>query len=259
MKYTVFQAIKQSQSYTFQPGTYLVNLFGAQGGTGRKDGELYIEGGRGAKVSIVMKIERQIKIFIYVGSRGEDGKAEKKTTAVGGWNGGGAGGTDSSDDDGTGAGGGSTDLRLIDSTENDGVMSRIAVAAGGSGSAFTSSGSPGGDLYFYKMSNSKDVNSFLRVTPKPTLSKNKLFKGEDGRTHISVPSSGAGGGYFGGTTVNGEENTVKPLTGTGGTSFVAGCEADETDEVYERALELRFLIGLSFLGFLILEMKAMAL
>ena len=100
------------------PGKYLLECWGAQGGTSSADGERGGEGGKGAYVSGEFKIDSKRTFFIFVGGKGCDGSPIGFTTAKGGFNGGGNGGMDTgpSSDDGAAGGGGATDVRLIDGT-----------------------------------------------------------------------------------------------------------------------------------------------
>ena len=136
---------------TLNQGYYRFQCWGAQGGSGCKNGEYVSHGGPGAYVSGYITINTTTTIYCYVGGKGGNGSPKPNTAADGGFNGGGKGGMDLNDDDGSGGGGGATDIRLIDGDINDedSLKSRIIVAAGGSGSAYFSWGAPGGDLKGY--------------------------------------------------------------------------------------------------------------
>ena len=52
----------------------------------------------------------------------------------------------------------------------------------------------------------------------------KLGIGGDGQYHISTPSSGAGGGYYGGIAASGVYSPNYLAVSSSGSSFVSGCE-----------------------------------
>ena len=100
---------------TFSPGSYLVKLYGASGGSSG-DGK----GGRGGYVSGQIKFPVLTKLFLFIGGKGQDNT--EFVELQGGYNGGGAANPD------RGSGGGSTDLREKISD----FSSRILVAGAGS-------------------------------------------------------------------------------------------------------------------------------
>src|SRR5690606_21349938 len=92
--------------------------------------------------------------------------------------------------DSAGGGGGATDIRLVSGAWNNtaSLRSRIMVAAGGSGSSW-SSRSAGGAL------TSSAVCSNVGATQ---TSGNAFGIGGTGVNFSIIPSSGGGGGYYGG-------------------------------------------------------------
>ena len=221
-----------STSVYLSPGTYKFECWGAQGGIGLRQGVKYYPGGRGAYTSGVLKIEEDTTFYLFVGGRGKDGNSTKNTIAKGGFNGGGNGGPDTDDDEGSGSGGGSSDIRLIGGLWNNftSIFSRIMVAAGGSGSAYEGYGAPGGALNGY---NTSKINSESFTYSSTSQTNGYLLGiGENGRPHGWTPSSGAGGGYYGGLAVDGVDQPTNKAVSSSGTSFISGypgCNAVDID------------------------------
>jgi len=117
-------------------GYYKMELWGAQGGTASG------VGGKGAYTSGNVYLEKDQKLYVYVGQTGTG-----LLTVT--YNGGGAAGTAYT----TRSGGGSTDIRLSsgDWDNFDSLKSRIMVAAGGGGSvgpSYTCNGGVGRSTYW---------------------------------------------------------------------------------------------------------------
>lgn len=125
------------------PGTYVLQVWGAQGGSGGS-----YAGGKGGYSQGVLTLTSPRTVYVFVGGQGS-------SSGNGGWNGGGgssgsasysSGGTDGSSS--MGCGGGSTDIALVTSSmsyssnrtnrTSASLLSRIIVAGGGSGGAYTS-------------------------------------------------------------------------------------------------------------------------
>ena len=204
------------------PGYYRFECWGAQGGTGCVNGEHVADGGPGAYTSGYIRIISTTTFYCFVGGKGGDGLSIANTKADSGYNGGGYGGADTWDNEGSGGGGGATDIRTIDGDWNntESLESRIIVAAGGSGSAYHAIGAPGGDITgYWKTGNGIDNNKISNTTQTQGYS---LGKGEDGRPFGYTPSSGAGGGYYGGFAANGRETGVYLAVSSSGSSYVSG-------------------------------------
>jgi hypothetical protein len=225
--------IPGSYSLTLYPGSYKFECWGASGGTGRTNGELKYHGGYGSYVSGDILLKKKRTFYFFVGGKGSNGSNITNTIAAGGYNGGGNGGKDTKDDDGAGAGGGATDIRLINGTFDniDSLKSRIIVAAGGSGSVFDNYGAPGGGLKGFKVTASQTESySQSEVTQTNGYS---LGCGENGKSHKYVPSSGAGGGYYGGFSYNGVDynSNYYLAVSSSGNSFISGhLNCDAVDE-----------------------------
>ena len=207
---------------TLSPGVYSIECWGAEGGIGMYDGKPITLGGKGAYAAGVISINNKHQLFLYVGGKGEDGSAKENTYAKGGFNGGGTGGADTRDDEGSGGGGGATDIRLIDDNTDqmNSLYSRIIVAAGGSGSSLDAYGAPGGDITGY-ISGATGNSKF---NPSSTNQEKgySLGVGENGKDDVCTPSSGSGGGYWGGLAQNPAcENEYRTVSSSG-SSFISG-------------------------------------
>ncbi|EAX97777.1 hypothetical protein TVAG_235890 [Trichomonas vaginalis G3] len=98
------------------------------------------------------------------------------------------------------------------------------VAAGGSGSIYKSYGAPGGDLTGYKVQAYFSKN-FVKSDTSQTDGYS-LGIGQNGVNHDWVPTSGAGGGYYGGKTgkVTENLNTQYLAVSSSGSSYISGYE-----------------------------------
>lgn len=122
-------------------------------------------------------------------------------------------------------------MRITNGTFDDvrSLYSRIIVAAGGSGSAFGSYGSPGGDINGYQ-AKSATLNDVIVSTTSQT-DGNKLGIGENGYQNTYTPSSGSGGGYYGGKAAPGGESSKYQSVSSSGSSFISGYpNCDAVDE-----------------------------
>ena len=224
MKYFFYNESQQTELF-LGPGVYLFECWGAQGGRGVKDASYETEGGKGAYVSGYIGFNKRRKLYLYIGGKGGDGSYKPNIKANPGFNGGGYGGADTSDD-ASGGGGGSTDIRLVggDWNNTEGILNRIIVAAGGSGSSFDTYGAPGGTINGYTASAKGKDN--IKSSDTTQTNGYRLGIGQDGIDHSFIPSSGAGSGYYGGitspaaTTISDSYKAVS----SSGTSFVSGCK-----------------------------------
>ena len=205
------------------PGTYKIECWGAEGGAGLDTGVAVRTGGKGAYVSGILTINKELPLYIFVGGKGGDASPIPNTKATGGFNGGGIGGADVNDDDASGGGGGATDVRLLDGNWDDekSLLSRIIVASGGSGSVSLGYGAPGGAIYGYRTIG-MDQDQFYIVTDINQTSGYKLGIGENGADHRCTPASGAGGGYWGGKSSVGSCENQYFSVSSSGSSFISG-------------------------------------
>ena len=211
---------KKPYEYTFLPGYYLFELWGASGG-GKSPGY-------GAFVSGILPIREKLTLYFYIGQKGINKGASS-------YNGGGKGKERGS------SGGGSTDIRLIKKSWNDftSLKSRIIVAAGGGGSQiaeYLSKGGSGGIIKGDQGNKKKDYICDVTVSKGGEQTKG----GEHGKEDIGDSNegqnggfgyggegsigdyngNGGGGGYFGG----GGSATASCVVGSGagGSSYISG-------------------------------------
>ena len=232
MKKTIFQE-PGNYNVTLEPGYYRFECWGAQGGSGLLNGEYAVPGGNGAYVSGYIQIRITTTFYCFVGGAGGNGIPKVMVAADGGYNGGGKGGPDSNDDDGSGGGGGASDIRVIngDYDNIESLKSRIIVSAGGSGSAYNAYGAPGGALTgFIKTERSR--SDIIESNTTNQTCGYKLGIGEDGRTNRYTPSSGAGGGYYGGVASEGAYNNVPDAISSSGSSYISGHEGCAPNDQY---------------------------
>ena len=128
-QYKAFDYTGGAQSIQLLPGTYKLEVWGAQGGVGYSNSA----GGKGGYSSGVIVLSRPTTFYVYVG--GNPG-----STVAGGFNGGGSGNQNRNDN---GGGGGGTDMR-IGSTS---LYARVIVAGGG-----------GGGVSFFVNSDESEIN-----------------------------------------------------------------------------------------------------
>lgn len=203
-------------------GYYKIEAWGAQGGNQSL-------GGNGAYTSGVIKLNKNEKLYIYVGGT--------TTKNAGGYNGGGNG-TTSNNSAGYG-GGGATDIRYFGDyvpTEEEllwnstlGLNSRIMVAAGGGGGIVWNSikGSAGGALNGIKSVSLKNCGSQFYEKNGGTQTTGYAFgQGQNGGTAVSANCGyegrgGAGSGYYGGyaQTATGVNSN---MSGSSGSSYISG-------------------------------------
>ena len=220
-----------AQKVNLNRGIYRFELWGAQGGSGLKDGKNPADGGKGAYVAGDLTIKKRTTFFLYIGSVGADGKPDEDSMAKGGCNGGGNAGSDN-DNDGAGGGGGATDIRTIHGAWNnsDSLYSRIIVASGGSGAVYGSTGAPGGSLYGFIKSD-YEIDKIIQSKTSQTDGY-LLGTGEAGKSSIAVPSTGSGSGYQGGYASPPKSNAqFYTAVSSSGSSFISGYPGcDSVDE-----------------------------
>ena len=232
-------------SVTFPPGTYKIELWGAQGGDARYWNIKTIRpnsGGKGAYTSGILRLEGVNKFYFYIGGKGENQEDYYgKSISKGGYNGGGSGGVDLCDDkmpESSAGGGGSTDIRLILNDSLKALKSRIMVAAAGGGSTSVNNTY---EMDTYLSGNGGNLlgNSYVSNQIPGTQTSGLFGKGQNGFdyncSHFKSGGStgGSGSGYYGGLTKSGEEYTLADyeIPGAGGSSYISGY--DECNSVIE--------------------------
>lgn len=207
-------------------GTYKLEAWGARGGNGKgiSNGVTYV-GGYGAYTSGEINLVGGTKLYIYLGEHGQDAKTTGASTVwSGGWNGGGYGvrGTSYA----SGSGGGATDFRTIKTNSNssnltESLASRIMVAAGGAGGAYSETSSSwstqGGGLYVEGLSSN---NCYANQSGGFEFGRGYTYEQADAKPLANgLVIGGAGGGWFGG---NGSINELDKGAGCGGSSYISG-------------------------------------
>ena len=203
-------------------GYYYIECLGASGGYSRDEGKTSAKGGNGGYTSGIIKLDKNEKIYIYVGGHGADAIVGKDS--IGGYNGGGLGTWDNNDDEAAGAGGGATDIRLVkgECDNFESLKSRIMVAAGGGGASYRTEGGAGGGLI--------GLTNRDKSIPGNQTSGYKFGIGQNGTgVGDSNGVAGSGGGYYGGLSSEYADNME---AGSGGSSFISGfdgCNAISKD------------------------------
>ena len=180
---------------TAKTGFYRIECYGAQGGGRQVNGNGASGiGGKGGYASGVIRIEKGVTMYVYVGTVGS---STYTGIALGGFNGGGAAFGTSSSEPASG-GGGASDVRLIsgDWDNPQGLLSRIIVAGGGGG------GGEDCELGGYGGGESGGQGG-------TTGSGGVFGKG----AHTSYDGGGGGGGWYGGNTNGGSQSL--PTSGSG--------------------------------------------
>ena len=215
--------------------TYKIECWGASGGNSTCNGKTYInKKGFGAYTTGIIYFLKDLLLYVYIGSKGQDGVVG--VHSAGGYNGGGSGAWDEYDDDTGGGGGGATDVRLTGGTWSDfsSLISRIMVAAGGGGPVYFYDSGYGGGLNGGNIYKNDEIFCSGATQTSTIFGKgeNAAGKARD-RDGYMAGAGGGGGGYYGGNVSwNGYSlgNLVNHIYagGTGGSSFIsgyAGCDA----------------------------------
>lgn len=207
-------------------GTYKIEAWGASGGDVTISDTTY-QGGLGGYTSGTINLEKNQKLYIYVGG--------STSSFEGGYNGGAAGGS-GTDGKYTG-GGGATDIRIVNGNWNDfnSLKSRIMVAAGGAGTGYYGgkiAGGAGGGLAGYNGQIQSYDESYIhnaasggtQISGGAGISRSQF--GYSVKNPIQNYGTGGGSGYYGGGSGHATDNNVD--SGAGGSSFISGhngCDA----------------------------------
>ena len=234
-KTTVFNYTGDSQEYEVpKDGYYYIEMAGAEGGSARYTTSY--TGGKGAKTSGYVYLEKGDTLYFYVGGMGSSHSGtttDTVTTNGNGYNGGSKGNFYASNSN-AGGGGGATDVRLIggDWDDTSSLISRIMVAGGGGGGeshiyvpSYSGYGGSGGTLYG---ENALQANTYCYAygtggtqttggtspncangTTNTYNNPGSFGVGNDGSY------SGGGGGYYGGA--GGQHGAA-----AGGSSYISG-------------------------------------
>ena len=177
------------QSIILEAGTYLLQVWGAQGGT---DCGYACIGSKGGYSKGILTLTETSTLYVAVGGKGGD----EMTNAGGGWNGGGNAGTTGS----SGGGGGATDIRI----NTNSLYARVIVAGGGGGAGNNYEDNPafGGGIQ------AGPCNGYGYVA-----NQNSGYQFGQGENRIG-DGGGGGGGWYGGYQPSGDSY------GGGGSGYV---------------------------------------
>ena len=207
-----------SQSFTAPaPGSYKLEVWGAQGGTDKHFATMAVlSGGKGGYSTGYITLAKNEKVYIYVGEAGINGDA----STSGGYNGGGNAGYYGY----SGGGGGATHIAKTSgllSTLSSNRSTIIIVAGGGGGAGSLSpdglSGHGGG------LSGTDGYNSSTNGASQTAAGTSPNGNGTFGKgaTH-SYDGGGGGGGYYGGGAGNDDRH------GGGGSGYIGGVTSGST-------------------------------
>lgn len=249
--YTYRSTAETSQSFTAEvAGTYTFECWGAAGGSANNGGYTYGE--------IELTAGRQL--FIYTGKEGDPQTKNYNYSPTASFNGGGSGNNSSTSLPGggtayvSGSGGGATDVRTYNSGSSwvdfTGLLSRIMVAGGGGGQAYSpstpgagggldglASGTSSGGLGSLRgcsgatqYAGGTTTTGFASGSTTWSSGTNGTFGQGSNGVYQTHPGGGGGGGYFGGAGGAGGGGSAGGVSGSGGSSFIsgmAGCQAYE--------------------------------
>ena len=251
---TNFSYTGRYQYKLLTPGTYKLEVWGAQGGDATLASNQNSIGGKGGYSSGILNIDSNVIVYIFVGGKGGNGTYVNGTAGVdggiGGYNGGGVGGrsyptTNSASwhYSSSGGGGGATHIASTAASLNtlSGNSNLIIVAGGGGGAQGGGSstihnggyggggtaGQSGSSKYAYGGS---QTSGGTASTPSSTNYANNRTNGSFGLggngagnnssnpTAVVATGGGGGGGYYGGSGGLGAWDGNGEATGGGGGS-----------------------------------------
>lgn len=206
-----------AQTATLEPGTYRLEVWGAQGGY--RSGTSY--GGNGGYAKGTLTVTANMTVYVQVGGSGRTGGT------AGGYNGGGARGAYY-------GGGGASDIRIAVNDYNHRV---IVAGGGGSDGASNKAGGYGGgtsggartDNYGtggYAGTQTGVSSSSWQTTTKPTSTTSQAGAyagfgfGGNGITRSGGYGGAGGGGWYGGSGSYPDESGDDDRGGGGGSGFV---------------------------------------
>ena len=220
-------------------GTYKIEVWGAQGGNSLDNGVLSSNKYYAGYSKSNIKLNKNDKLYVTVGGRGEDGKLNN--IAKGGFNGGGNGIWDHQDDEAVASGGGATSIQ--NSLLGDGQLknyennkSSVLIVAGGSaGNGLTvhsdyfskykfsyGGGFIGGVGGMTKDGNSNDYTIFNAATQNNGYTFGLGQSTDDITGNYNQEAPGAGGGWYGGLALTNTVAATFPYSYAGGGSGYIG-------------------------------------
>ncbi|EAY19873.1 PE-PGRS protein, putative [Trichomonas vaginalis G3] len=200
-----------------EPGYYLIELWGANGGGSYTNGKFYDGRGIGGYSRGVMQLNYPSDVYVYIGGKGENGKNPSTIEVYGGFNGGGNSprDNDNDSDDQGGGGGGATDIRVNGTS----YINRIIIAGG--------AGENGFDTGYYDLSPSYGggftgsppiENNGNGISYGVSADQNRGYSFGEGQNGVHTGGTSGGGGLFGGYTIKGEVGGQ----GGGGSGYIGG-------------------------------------
>ena len=229
----------KSSEVHLEKGKYRIECYGAAGGDSGSG-----KGGFGAYVSGTILLKSARIFYLFIGAKGHTQLATKT------YNGGGRGCLQYCSESVAASGGGSTDIRLVNSDNITGLLSRIMVAGAGGGAESYETGTNGGNSGFFEgkkgeyvirnsvHSPSNDVIEVPTGGNRDSGGKKGIcvkflgsacssdwngFDGEFGKGGDASNfryGGGGGSGYFGGG--GGTISNAIVSSGAGGSSYVSG-------------------------------------
>ena len=220
-------------------GIYKLEVWGAQGGNSLDNGVLSSNKYYAGYSKSNIKLNKNDKLYVTVGGRGEDGKLNN--IAKGGFNGGGNGTWDHNDDEAGAGGGGATSIQ--NSLLGDGQLknyennkSSVLIVAGGSaGNGMTvhsdyfskykfsyGGGFIGGVGGTTKAGNSNDYTIFNAATQDNGYTFGLGQSTDDITGNYNQEAPGAGGGWYGGLALTNTVAATLPYSYAGGGSGYIG-------------------------------------
>ena len=208
-----YSCTKAVQSDTLSAGIYILETWGAQGGSYSTT----YTGGKGGYSTGTLTLKESQNIYVYVGCQGSAHNTTTGGTSAGGFNGGGSAKTVaySGTTSYVTGGGGASDIRI----GQDSLYARVIVAGGGSGSSNNNSGYYGGGTSagygvsgYGGTATSAGTNGSFGVGASANPSS----------TNYKYASPGGGGGWYGGGssgTNRSDSTDYRTYTG-GGSGYV---------------------------------------
>ena len=257
-----FSKIDNPKTVPLTPGNYLIELWGAEGGSW--DSTNY--GGKGAYTEGILSLHIRTNLSFYIGEKGSTiTRREGKVSPT--FNGGGAGyliPTGGVLSHYGSSGGGATDVRTIKGVWNNtnSLKSRIMVAAGAGGATYNSGpkescvgGYGGSKIGGFGVATGSGTNIDKAVgghqdRTGSTGGKGQRCSGETGKLGIGgngglcFSTSGGGGGYYGGGG-SGVSNGNHQC-GAGGSFFISGLHSTDIKKL--KFIRGRMLAGNSIIS-----------
>lgn len=203
-----YNSDKTYYKISLAPGTYKLEVWGAQGGDGRiwnQNVEVPGAGGKGGYTTGILTLESTTTLYVCIGGKGEKAFHSKKIDGtnnnykpLGGYNGGGTGGTEQDEPVPENAAGGGGATHIASTLQGSGVLadyvqhkSDVLIVAGGGGGA-------AGDFPVNYQEIYEDNTGDISTTGNENLAKYGLE--DNPRASLQALYGGEGGSIGAGTT-----------------------------------------------------------